>query len=299
MRHLLAATDLSAPADLALERAIGLARHTGARLTIALIDTPLEIPNLVTGNPSTGTSPMTLGELDRSISAYVDEQLAERVRRAEVAGLSASAVRRGGRPSDALSDLAEELDVDLIVLGSEGHTGVKRLVLGSVAEHVAHRAPRPVLIARGAGGGAFGKVLVATDFAPPATQALVVARKIATPDAEVEALYAWHYPAGGWGLAALGEQSHAMTALREALTRGPEERGAALVAAETLAGRALRWSLRHGAAAEVVTEEATAGGFDLVAIGTYGSGGVRRLLLGSVASQIMRHAPCSVLVTHA
>ena len=294
MRHLLAATDLSASADAALERAFGLARHTGAMLTIALIDTPLELPTL-----ATGTSPMTLGELDRSISAYVDEQLAERVRRAGVAGVSASAIRRGGRPSDALSELAEELDVDLIVLGSEGHTGVKRLVLGSVAEHVAHRAPRPVLIARGPSGGPFAKVLVATDFAPPATQALVAARAIAAPDADVEALYAWHYPAGGWGLAALGEQSHAMSALREALTRGPEQRGAALVAAETLAGRALRFSLRHGPAAEVVTDEATAGGFDLVAVGTYGSGGVRRLLLGSVASQIIRHAPCSVLVTHA
>jgi nucleotide-binding universal stress UspA family protein len=49
----------------------------------------------------------------------------------------------------------------------------------------------------------------------------------------------------------------------------------------------------------VVVEEAGTFGADLIAIGTYGSSGVRRLLLGSVASQIMRHAGCSVLVTHA
>lgn len=293
IRHILAATDLSPAADLALDRAIGLARHCGATLTVAIIDIPLEVPALArTGAPS------TFGELDRSINAYVDEQLAERVRRAGAAGVTASSLRRGGKAADALGDLAEELDVDLLVVGSEGHTGVKRLVLGSVAEHVAHRAPRPVLIARGPGGGAFGKVLVATDFAAPAAAALVVARAIATPGAAVEALHAWHYPAGGWGLAALGEQSHAMSALRDALTRGPQERGDALAAAEQLAGRSLRFSLRHGAAADVVTDEATAGGFDLVAVGTFGGSGVRRLFLGSVAGQIMRHAPCSVLVTH-
>lgn len=293
MRHILAATDLSQPADAALERAIGLARHTGAALTIAIIDTPLDVPALAT----TG-SPTTLGELDRSISAYVNEQLAERVRRAGAAGVSATSVRRDGKPADELTDLADELAVDLLVVGSEGHTGVKRLVLGSVAERVAHRAQRPVLIARGSGGGPFAKVLVATDFAPPSTHALAVARTIAAADAEVEALHAWHYPTGGWAMAALGEQSHAMTALRDALTSGPSERGAALVAAEQLAGRSLRFSLRHGGAAEVVAEEAAAGDFDLVAVGTYGSSGVRRLLLGSVAGQIMRHAPCSVLVTH-
>lgn len=294
MRHLLAATDLSQYADLALDRAIELARHTGATLTIAMIDSPLDLPSL-----GEASAHMTLGELDRSISRYVDEQLAVRVERATAAGATAQSIRRGGKPADALSDLAEQLDVDLIVVGHAGHTGVKRLVLGSVAERVAHRAPRPVLIARGPAGAAFKKVLVATDFAAPAVRALEVARTIATPDADVEAIHVWHYPTGGWGLAALGEHTQAMTALREALTRGPTERGAALVAAEQLAGRTLRFNLRHGPAAEIVADEASAGGFDLVAVGTYGSSGVRRLLLGSVASQIMRHAPCSVLVTHA
>ncbi len=117
--------------------------------------------------------------------------------------------------------------------------------------------------------------------------------------ADVAAPYAWHYPAGSMGRAALGERTHAMSALREALTQGPQSRGDALVAAEVAAGRPLRFSLRHGPAAEVVVEEAGTFGADLIAIGTYGSSGVRRLLLGSVASQIMRHAGCSVLVTHA
>ena len=293
MRHILAATDLSSPSDLALDRAIGLARHTGAKLTIATVEEPHDAQVL-----SMDANPLALGEFTQQMVEYTDAQLVERVERANAAGVLADSVRRRGRAHDVINELADELDTELIVVGSAGRTGVKRLVLGSVAETIAHRASRPVLIARGRTSGPFTKVLVATDFAPPATRALSVARGLATTDADLELLYAWHYPAGSMGLAALGERTHAMAALRDALTQGPQTRGDEVVAAETAAGRPLRFSLRHGPAAEVVVEEASTFGFDLIAVGTYGGSGVRRLLLGSVASQVMRHASCSVLVTH-
>ena len=208
-------------------------------------------------------------------------------------------MRLDGRPDDAIAEAAEAHDVDLIVVGSAGRTGLKRLVLGSVAESIVHRARRPVLIARGAGGGRFTRVVVATDFGPPSLAALAAAREVAAPDAEVEAIYAWHYPAGSLGLAALGERTNATAALREALTQGPEHRGAALVAAEAAAGRSLGFALRHGPAHEVVVDAATDRGADLIAVGSHRAGGVRRLLLGSVSTQVMRHAPCSVLIVHA
>lgn len=294
MRTIVAATDLSSPSDLALDRAIALARHTGAALTIMSVEEPHQAEVL-----AMDPNPLALGEFTQQLSEFTEAQLGERLERAKAAGVTATTARRRGRPHDEICALAEEVDADLIVVGSAGRTGVKRLVLGSVAENVAHRAPRPVLIARGRTGGAFAKVLVPTDFGVPAARALAVARELALPDADVEALYAWHYPAGSMGLAALGERTQAMSALREALTQGPQAKGDALVAAESAAGRPLRFSLRHGPAAEVAVEEATTFGFDLIAVGTYGSGGVRRLLLGSVATQIMRHAGCSVLVTHA
>jgi nucleotide-binding universal stress UspA family protein len=294
MRHILAASDLSEPSDVALDRAIGLAQHLDAQLTIVVVDAPLVIAEL-----GADPNPIALGEFERTMNTYVDDQLAIRVERVRASGVVADSVRHRGRPDDAIVELAESLDAALVVVGGVGRTGVKRLVLGSVAERVAHRSPRPVLIARSSGAGQFAKILVATDFEPPAIHALAVAQTLAAPNAAVEALHAWHYPAGGLGLAALGDRSHAMSALRDALTQGPQSRGDALAAAETTAGRPTTFALRHGPAAEIVVDEATAGGFDLIAVGTYGGGGVRRLLLGSVASQIIRHATCSVLVTHA
>jgi len=51
-----------------------------------------------------------------------------------------------GDPCDALIAVAQDVDADLIVVGSRGMTGVKRFVLGSVPNKIAHHAPCSVLI---------------------------------------------------------------------------------------------------------------------------------------------------------
>jgi nucleotide-binding universal stress UspA family protein len=53
-----------------------------------------------------------------------------------------------GYPSSALLDVAKNTSSDLIVMGSHGRTGLKRLWLGSVAESVVQEAPIPILIVR-------------------------------------------------------------------------------------------------------------------------------------------------------
>lgn len=55
---------------------------------------------------------------------------------------------RLGDPGQVVADLAEELDADLIVVGSHGRTGLTRLVLGSVAERVTRLAHCPVLVVK-------------------------------------------------------------------------------------------------------------------------------------------------------
>ena len=55
---------------------------------------------------------------------------------------------RGGRPYEEIVRLAREIDADLIVLATRGHSGLKRLLLGSTAERVVRSAPCPVLVVR-------------------------------------------------------------------------------------------------------------------------------------------------------
>jgi nucleotide-binding universal stress UspA family protein len=58
------------------------------------------------------------------------------------------AVVVGGNPGDAIVDYAQEHGSDLIVVGSHGHTGLRHLLMGSVAEYVFRHAPCPVLMVR-------------------------------------------------------------------------------------------------------------------------------------------------------
>ncbi|MFC6989269.1 universal stress protein [Haloplanus sp. GCM10025708] len=53
-----------------------------------------------------------------------------------------------GRPSRTIVDVAEAADVDHVVIGSHGRTGVSRVLLGSVAEHAVRRSPVPVTVVR-------------------------------------------------------------------------------------------------------------------------------------------------------
>jgi universal stress protein A len=57
-------------------------------------------------------------------------------------------VIRTGKPADMINQVAQEMDVDLVVMATHGKTGVSRFFLGSVAEHVVRRSTRPVLTVR-------------------------------------------------------------------------------------------------------------------------------------------------------
>jgi len=67
---------------------------------------------------------------------------------AQAAGVPAQTFPRPGDPADAILDVAEERDADLIMVGHKGTSGAKRFLLGSVPNRVSHHAPCSVLIIR-------------------------------------------------------------------------------------------------------------------------------------------------------
>src|SRR5438552_16472558 len=64
------------------------------------------------------------------------------------AGVNVETYARQGDPADAILDVAEEQNADLIVVGNKGMTGAKRFLLGSVPNKVSHHAPCSVMIIR-------------------------------------------------------------------------------------------------------------------------------------------------------
>jgi nucleotide-binding universal stress UspA family protein len=74
--------------------------------------------------------------------------LEEESKSLEEAGVKVETMAREGDPADAILDVAEEENADLIVVGNKGMTGAKRFLLGSVPNKVSHHAPCSVMIIR-------------------------------------------------------------------------------------------------------------------------------------------------------
>lgn len=200
---------------------------------------------------------------------------------------------------EALCKEAEDSKADLVVVGSHGRTGMGRFLLGSVAERMVRLSPCSVLVARSptTDSTGFHRVLVPTDFGGLADCALEQAINLAAPDAAVDILHAWQleeFPDGM--LVPLGPEAihRVATAVASKNTRA---QGEALVASVTSDDRKVSFHLVEGRAkAGIHAFMDEHGPYDLVAIGTHGYTGIKRLFLGSVAESTVRHAPCSVLV---
>jgi nucleotide-binding universal stress UspA family protein len=140
IRTILHPTDFSASADLALQLAGSLARDHRARLIVLHIGRPPVShlgggPALVPPLPGEwGREQLELQLRQRTVPA-LEQPLDHRLVFAEDAGA-------------AILRTAEEVQCDLIVLGTHGRTGLGRLLMGSTAEQVARRANCPVLTVR-------------------------------------------------------------------------------------------------------------------------------------------------------
>jgi nucleotide-binding universal stress UspA family protein len=147
-RTIVVGTDGSATAGKAVEVAGELAQACGAVVHVVTAYRPVR-PAVVAaaGAANVGgglTAPAWLGDDERVAAEEVVRQAGERLAQA---GVSANTVARLGEPADALLATAEEVGADLVVVGNRGMTGVRRYLLGSVADRVAHHAHCSVHIA--------------------------------------------------------------------------------------------------------------------------------------------------------
>ncbi|WP_175949245.1 universal stress protein [Burkholderia vietnamiensis] len=151
-RRIFAALDGSRGSRLALDEAISLARESGG-LVIAMCVVS-DAPRLtdVDSGYVEQRDPAGL-DADKAAIAIADAETAFQL--SGVRGIAQTVEANGQDISDVLARAAAECDADLIVMGTHGRRGVRRAVLGSVAEALLRDADRPVLVVReGPGAGA-------------------------------------------------------------------------------------------------------------------------------------------------
>jgi nucleotide-binding universal stress UspA family protein len=236
-------------------------------------------------------------EVDAQISAYFEGELAEVVNTLTGPNRTVEGALLRGRPASVIDDDARSFGADLIVLGSRGRGSIESLVLGSVSGEVVDHAAAPVLVARQAG---LSRIVLATDGSPSASaaEALLATepvfaglpiRVVSVTDVEQP----WHT-----GIApmmyrqVIDAYEHDLAAAREAHQRLADDSASRL----RDAGQNASAEMRTGDSASEIIAAADAWKADLVVLGSRGRTGLIRLLLGSVARNVLHGSGASILV---
>jgi nucleotide-binding universal stress UspA family protein len=288
-KRVLLATDGSEDATMAARVAGDLAERSGSELHLVHVGL---LPHWM--EPDTPAAPRykTLRQEARKLLETETERIT-----ATGATVAGSHLRMGFRADEKVIELAEELDADLVVVGSRGLGPVRRLVVGSVSGGVVHHSSRPILVVRG-GEQAWPpeRVVVGDDSTEEARRAGELAAGVARFFG-ARVVLARAYPV----ILTISEASRVSEAAAptaaEALRRHAANLERRARGLEADLGYRPLVRLREGEAAEVLLEEAEGGaGPALVAVGSGGLGTLDRLRLGSISTRVLRAAECPVLV---
>ena len=144
-KNIVVGTDGSKTAEIAVQHATVLAKSSGATLHIVHAFQPVSI-NVAALSASSGGPVVDLEPLNHAITESAHSTCARAGAGAEDEGVTVELHAVNADPCAALISVAEKVDAELIVVGNRGMAGVKRFVLGSVPNKIAHRAPCSLLI---------------------------------------------------------------------------------------------------------------------------------------------------------
>ncbi len=239
-----------------------------------------------------------INETEEQIDARHLREAVERAERVlDKTGVKVEGFLLRGRPASAIVDEARAMASDLVVVGSRGHGTIATMVLGSTASEIVDHAPCPVLVAR---GNSLGSIAFANDGSRSArsAEALFTSWPIfAGLPVSVVTVAEVSVPVAAGFTPGLYEQ--VLASYTKSVDEAREEvRAEADTAAGRLgdAGFDARPVVLEGDPAAEIVRFAAERGVGTIVMGTRGHTGLTRLVLGSVARNVLLHAPSSVLV---
>jgi nucleotide-binding universal stress UspA family protein len=244
-------------------------------------------PAPATGSPGDKTPPLDYvrDEVEQRLSHLVTMHLRSYEAETQVEVAEA--------PDAVLLSEAANFGADLLILGTHGRTGLRRMVLGSVAQAVAQRARVPVVLVRESmpapvAAEAPLQFLLPTDGSQRVIDAIPAVADIAvTLGAEVTVVQAL-------------EPHHLVIASsRDAQRRAAEREVDQLVGTLSAAGMASTGIVIEGSPARGIVREAQERGTELVVIPARSRSEAGRLIFGSVADRVIHDAPCPVVMINA
>jgi len=274
MQKLLVATDGSIFSESAIREAINLARTCSSKLiAVSVVKTSPEFEDLV---------PQVFEKAEKEVREHLESVRS----RASREGIDCKiVVHRGEKPFHDIVNVAEKNQVDMIIIGTHGRTGLKRLMMGSVTAKVIGHAPCNVLVVPLHTKVECRKILAATDGSrysdQAASEAIGIAKRcggslivlsVALSDKEI----------------ILPEDDEEMMLAKDNVKKIVE-----LAEKEGIKPEGLT---AIGKPYEAIVQTAKQKHADLIVVGSHGITGLDRLLMGSVTERVIGHSESAVLV---
>lgn len=306
---ILLATDGSESAEAALDCLMGFPFPSDSEVTVlTVVDRDVFEKQQV--SDLSDEKKEALRETEKIVQNEAQDLLVRESARLREAGWSESSEVRIGHPAEEIVGAAEQLDVDCVVVGSHGLSGIKRFLLGSVSDHVLQSAHCSVLIVKKPGLHPDESV-TASHTAPTSTEQGQPLRMLLSYDDSAPSKDAVEF------CASLPLRERAKVTILTVLTLVTlyrqdirqrlswlwlEKKKQALIAlegAKTVLSRAtpqVDTQLREAAdASDEILKAASELNSDLIVLGHKGKGAIEKFLLGSVTTRVAHHATCSVL----
>jgi len=274
MEKLLIATDGSIFSESAIREAINLARICSSKLiAVSVVKTSPEFEDLV---------PQVFEKAEKEMREHLESVKS----RASKEGIDCEiVVHRGEEPFEDIVNDAEKNQVDMIIIGTHGRTGLKRLMMGSVTAKVIGHAPCNVLVVPLHAKVECRNILIATDGSrysdAAASEAIGIAKRcggslivlsVALSDKEI----------------ILPEDDEEMMLAKDNVKKIVE-----LAEKESIKPEGLT---AIGKPYEAIVQTAKQKHADLIVVGSHGITGLDRLLMGSVTERVIGHSESAVLV---
>lgn len=290
LNRILAATDLSAPARHAAERAALVSKDTMATLDL------LHVVNL---------APLKrLRQLMKATPVDMEQQVLDTARQ-KLRDLAAALQQRFGvvagthvAAGSLLTELAKQADGlqgNLLVCGAKGESVIRHFALGTTALRMLSTTTCPVLVVKQAPRGPYRRLLVPVDFSSSSLRTIRHARSIA-PHADIVLLHAFDVPFEGYlryasvnediinhyRIVVKQEAAQKLHALRDEAGLAPYDCGLIVL---------------HGDPTLRIIEQEQEQDCDLIVMGKHGENLLEALLIGSVTKRVLAESQCDILIS--
>ena len=280
MRKILVATDFSTRSDRAIRRACLLVRQFAADLAFVHVVDEDQNPRLLAAEEREATTLL--------------QELAQTLRERDGLQCSVQVIR--GTPSAGILKAAHELAVDLIVIGPHRRQPLSDVFVGTTAERTIRQAQCPVLMVNGFPTTTYRHILLPVDFSDNAAEAARQLKSLRLADGlPITVMHAFDAPSTELIVSSGATLERAAAALEAEQRQATAKLDTFLAEVDLTAVKRVLKPVKSFPAG-IITDCAKQEDVDLIVLGTRGHGGLKKMLLGSVAAEVLRISEQDVLM---